>query len=205
MRTRILMVVVATLATLVIVLVPTADANRHSAKLAVPVAAPHWGFVSRPTRLTAVRSDGSAKKRSPRVPVKALPGFVLGPLVTIATAPTPMQMPSSVVEVGGGRGVQRLIGDFSAHHDNGRGIGNIMVYSDDGGASWSRLENNPMPALPTINLTKLANGTLLATGFHTYSDHAGMTVARNQALFESAVSVDNGEHWSAPRLSLIHI
>jgi hypothetical protein len=103
-----------------------------------------------------------------------------------------VQLPSSDVVVPHGSG-QRILADTPAHSDSSHTTGNRMWYSDDGGVTWASWQShNPMPDDPSLFLTLLSNGDLLAVNYHTYMVGGSTT----QAHVETAVSHDNGSTWT---------
>lgn len=128
--------------------------------------------------------------------------YQIGATSTIASGPastsTPLQMPDSAVQVPGPSGGERILAEYPMHADAATATGNELAYSDDGGATWhSDQSANPMPGVPSYNLTRLADGTLLATGYHTYTTAPGGTaVPADEAVVESAVSTDDGQTWT---------
>lgn len=103
-----------------------------------------------------------------------------------------VQLPSSDVAVPHGSG-QRIFADIPAHSDSSHTTGNRMSYSDDGGVTWASWQShNPMPDDPSLFLTLLTNGDLLAVNYHTYMVSGSST----QAHVETAVSHDDGATWT---------
>ncbi|HWU33545.1 MAG TPA: sialidase family protein, partial [Marmoricola sp.] len=138
-------------------------------------------------------------------PVSAEYGF--GHVTTIAAsggaAAIPYQMPTAVVRAPLATGGYRLIADYPMHTDSGVTTGNEMVTSVNHGKTWRLVTNNPLPDIPGLNLTRLADGTLLATGYHTYAQLDGQQVPSNEAVAVSAISTDAGTTWSSPRYGTV--
>lgn len=127
------------------------------------------------------------------IPPQAYGRFGISAPVTIDQRSTPVQMPNTAVVVPHGTG-QRVLLSYPAHDDTSSANGNEYAYSDNGGASWTLAQSsNPMPAEASYNLTRLANGTLLAVNYHTYMTSGSGNL---RASVDSSVSTDNGITWT---------
>lgn len=118
--------------------------------------------------------------------------YRIGDLTTIETSSTPVQMPNTAVRVPLAHHRERILMAYPAHADAGNAAGNQLEYSDDGGKHWTDYQaHNPMPDAPSTYLTKLADGSLIAINYHTYTGPQ-----QSQSVVESAVSIDNGATWT---------
>ena len=69
-----------------------------------------------------------------------------------------------------------------------------MAVSTDDGRTWSQAqERNPMPAAPSFDMTRLANGDILAVDYHTYMTPDSGNL---QADIPEAISHDGGMTWT---------
>lgn len=117
--------------------------------------------------------------------------YRIGPKRTMVTSTEPAQMPSSAVRIPGPRG-ERILATYPAHTDTGTTSGNEWMISDDEGQTWQDYQShNPMPDASSTPVSRLRDGTLLATNFHVYA-----TERPDQPMMETAVSTDNGETWT---------
>jgi hypothetical protein len=104
-------------------------------------------------------------------------------------------IPTSDVVVPNGTG-KRILADFGIHRDTNHATGNQLSYSDNGGASWASFQShNPMPDDPSMFLTLLSNGDLLAVDYHTYMTNPTAT-SSTQAEVDTAISHDDGLTWT---------
>lgn len=127
----------------------------------------------------------------PQRPAAVLQHYQVGPMSTVATSSTPVQMPNTAARVHTAHG-WRILLSYPAHTDVGETAGNEFVYSDDNGRTWHDYQShNPMPDAPSYNITQLADGSLLAVNYHSYAASQA-----NQAIIETAVSKDNGATWT---------
>ncbi|WP_020498164.1 sialidase family protein [Sciscionella marina] len=157
-----------------------------------------------PVRLEGVRFEPQLPSGSRLEPVsaRAWPNNAqprVGEPELLSHSDSPVQMPNSAVTVPGPR-EERIRMSYPAHTDDSAGAGNRYVYSDDGGRSWTTdRSGNPMPSVPSVNLTKLSGGTLLATNYHTYL----RTGSSTEASVETSVSTDGGASWTR-RTGVLH-
>ena len=125
-------------------------------------------------------------------PAEVTAGYHIGPITTIATSSTPVQMPNTAARVRLPDGRWRILMSYPAHTDAAATAGNEFAYSDDGGRTWQNYQaHNPMPDAPSFMLTKLADGSLFAMNYHGY-----VAPQLNQSVIETAVSTDDGATWT---------
>ena len=125
-------------------------------------------------------------------PAEVIASYHIGPITTIATSSTPVQMPNTAARVHLPDGRWRILMSYPAHTDVAATAGNEFAYSDDGGRTWHDYQaHNPMPDAPSFMLTRLADGTLFAINYHGY-----VAPQLNQSVIETAVSTDDGATWT---------
>lgn len=112
---------------------------------------------------------------------------------TIAQSATPVQMPNTAVRVRV-NGQQQILVSYPAHTDATDTAGNVLAVSTDGGRTWSQAQDrNPLPTAPSFDMTRLANGDILAVDYHTYMTPDSGDL---QADIPEAVSHDGGQTWT---------
>jgi photosystem II stability/assembly factor-like uncharacterized protein len=132
---------------------------------------------------------GGPVGRAPMVPEQ----FRVGAPVTIAQADTPVEMPNTAVSVRV-NGRQQILVDYPAHTDATDTSGNVMAVSTDGGRTWSQAQDrNPLPTAPSFDMTRLANGDILAVDYHTYMAPDSGDL---RADIPEAISHDGGRTWT---------
>lgn len=148
-----------------------------------------------PTGDAGYFDDVSLGDASPGAPpsapfVPGSPSTIDGPSTSIRDYPTGAAV---VHDPTSPTGRTELI-DYATHPDTGNTGGNLMATSTDNGAHWTvNNSRNPAPNWPSMQLSVLRDGTLLAIDYHTYmpSSTGGLS-----SEVDYATSSDAGVTWT---------